>query len=87
MENKEDANGSVRQMEDFSAEQPTGKVVGMIFTENKLQIYRNMVAYLESRKSASKSRANETKFIITATLYHYKKHKGTNPIQVADSFC
>ena len=27
MENKEDANGSVRQMEDFSAEQPTGILI------------------------------------------------------------
>ena len=38
MENKEEANGSVRQMEDFSAEQPTGKVAVMIFEENNSQI-------------------------------------------------
>ena len=38
MENKEDANGSVRQMEDFSAEQPTGKVAVIIFVDNNPQI-------------------------------------------------
>ena len=27
METKEDANGSVKQMQDFAAEQPTGKFV------------------------------------------------------------